>query len=122
MIAGAMRSAKRNQFALELFNNINELEVYPARLLLMLEQYDLAKDAQQKEKAGKAVSDYAAGFNDIRKKYESVSTRSRTLHNPSDYLPDQNHHAHLANGTNTSDWMYVYELAMNEKIGQTFNR
>jgi hypothetical protein len=29
---------------------------------------------------------------------------------------DQNHHHHLANGTLNNDWMYVYELALNEKI------
>jgi hypothetical protein len=122
MIDRAMSVAKRNQYALQLFGSINELEMYPAQLLLLIEKYDLAKDPQQKEKAKKAIGDYAAGFDNIRKKYESIFKRSRVLHNPSDYLPDQNHHAHLANGTNTSDWMYVYELAMNEKIRQCFNR
>jgi hypothetical protein len=121
-IADAMSVAKRNEYALQLFNNINELEMYPAQLLLLIEKYDLEKDPQQKDQAKKAVAEYAAAFDKIRKNYEDVSTRSRTLQNPSDYLPDQNHHAHLANGTNTSDWMYVYELAMNEKIKQSFNR
>ncbi len=36
--------------------------------------------------------------------------------NPAEYILDQNQHHHLANGTNNSDWMYVYELAMNLKI------
>jgi hexosaminidase len=31
---------------------------------------------------------------------------------------DQNHHEHLANGTKNDDWMFVYELAMNKKIGE----
>jgi hypothetical protein len=31
--------------------------------------------------------------------------------------PNQNQHRNtLANGTNNSDWMYFYELAMNKKI------
>ena len=38
------------------------------------------------------------------------------LINPPDYVTDQNQHHHLANGTNNSDWMFVYELAMNKKI------
>jgi hypothetical protein len=29
---------------------------------------------------------------------------------------DANQHVHLANAMNTSDWMYVYELAMNAKL------
>ena len=29
---------------------------------------------------------------------------------------DFDKHQHLANGTVNSDWMYVYELAMNAKI------
>ncbi len=47
---------------------------------------------------------------------------TRILNNPADYIPDQNHHAHLANGTINNDWMYVYELAMNQKINKLVDR
>ena len=48
--------------------------------------------------------------------FENVFSMTRILNNPADYILDQNVHEHLANGSNRSDWMYVYELAMNSKI------
>ena len=42
--------------------------------------------------------------------------RRRILNNPDDYRLDQNVHHHLANASNKSDWMHVFELAMNKKI------
>ena len=36
--------------------------------------------------------------------------------NPPGYQLDSNFHHHLANGTNTTDWMFIYEIAMNKKI------
>ena len=35
---------------------------------------------------------------------------------PAGYMLDQNVHEHLANGDNSSDWMFIYELAMIKKI------
>jgi hypothetical protein len=87
---------------------------------LKLEKYDKAKSPSEKKQAAHEVKAYAESFADIRKSYEDISTRTRVLHNPSDYLADQNHHHHLANGTNNSDWMYVYELALNKTIEKKF--
>jgi len=115
-LAKAMSVAKRNRHAREYFNHLNERQIYPANLLLKLEKYDRSASAQQRKNAAKEVLAYVDQFPSIRKKFEDVFTRTRVLENPSDYLMDQNHHAHLANGTRTSDWMYVYELAINEKI------
>jgi hexosaminidase len=41
---------------------------------------------------------------------------TRSLNKPDDYLPDKNFHRHLANGTIGTDWMFVYELAINKAI------
>jgi hypothetical protein len=119
-IAMAMSLAKRNKYSLQVLDQINELQVYPSELLVRLEKYDRAQAGAQKKSAAAAVKNYARTFSAIRKNYENVFTRTRVLHNPKDYLMDQNHHAHLANGTKNSDWMYVYELAMNEKINKSF--
>lgn len=119
-ISKALQLAKRNKFALEIFKQMNELQIYPSELLLRLEKYDRARTASQKNEAAKVVRSYAETFSVIREKYENVVTRSRILHNPPDYLLDQNHHAHLANGTINSDWMYVYELAINDSIRKRF--
>lgn len=119
-IAKALGLAKRNKYSLQIFDQVNELQVYPSELLVRLEKFDRAEAGAQKKSAAAAVKSYANSFSVIRKNYENIFTRSRVLHNPQDYLMDQNHHAHLANGTKNSDWMYVYELAMNEKIKESF--
>ena len=62
------------------------------------------------------IKKHVDDFNLLRQRYENVFTQTRILRNPDGYLLDENQHQHLANA-NSSDWMYVYELAMNEKIG-----
>lgn len=118
-INSALQVAVRNKYALEIFQQLNELQVYPARLLLKLEQYDKAKSGG-KSNAAKEVREYVQSFDTLRKSYENLTTRTRVLHNPDDYVPDQNHHHHLANGTNNSDWMYVYELEVNKSVREKF--
>ena len=109
------RLALRNTYSLALMHEINELQIYPAQLLLLLEKYDKTPEARKpmvREEIKKHVDD----FNLLRQRYENVFTQTRILRNPDGYLLDENQHQHLANA-NSSDWMYVYELAMNEKIG-----
>lgn len=115
----ALQNAKRNKYALEIFKQLNELQVYPAHLLLKLNAYDNAT-GDARNKAGKDVLAYSNSFKALRQSYEQVASRTRILQNPDDYISDQNHHHHLANGTNTSDWMYVYELALNDSIQKKF--
>jgi hypothetical protein len=119
-IARALQAANRNKYALQIFSQLNELQVYPAKLLLKLAEYDKATGAE-KQKAAKEVTSYVSSFDNIRANYENLTTRTRVLHNPDDYVADQNHHHHLANGTNNSDWMYVYELALNDAIRKKFS-
>ena len=112
-IAKATQLARQNELSLHLMNQMNELQIYPAKLLLLLEKYNNGSD----KSAGKdAIKNYVSNFNVIRNSYEQVFSKTRIIENPSGYILDQNQHHHLANGTNTSDWMYVYELAMNSKI------
>jgi hexosaminidase len=120
-ISKALSLAQRNKYALQVFGQLNELQRYPAELLVRLEKYDNAKSAEQKKAAAAEVRTYADNFSAVRKNYEDVITKTRVLHNPQDYLLDENHHHHLANGTISSDWMYVYELALNNSIKKAFN-
>ncbi len=110
-----MGLARRNGYALSVMNQINELQVYPADLLLLLQQYDNAPPEKKKTLEAQ-VRDLAAGFQQIRMNFEKVYSETRILGNPEGYQPDSNFHEHLANGTSNTDWMYVYELAMNKKI------
>ncbi|QMU31058.1 beta-N-acetylhexosaminidase [Adhaeribacter radiodurans] len=112
----AEQAAIRNQYNLAVMQQINELQIYPAKLLLLLAQYDKVKPGKQKQAAGQQIREYVATFPEVRKHFEEVFSKTRFLENPDDYQLDENHHHHLANGTNNSDWMYVYELEINKTI------
>lgn len=117
-IEKAQQVATRNHYSLALMNAINDLQIYPAQLLLKLSAYDEAATAQGRKEKQQQVQQLANSFAERRKQFEEVFSATRILSNPADYIIDQNGHHHLANGTLNSDWMYVYELAMNKKIGE----
>jgi hexosaminidase len=114
-LAKATQMARQNEYSLQLMNQINELQIYPARLLVLLEKYDNASGSD-KAAAKNEIGKFADNFKAIRNNYEQVFSKTRIIENPEGYILDQNQHHHLANGTNNSDWMYVYELAMNSRI------
>lgn len=114
-LATAQEVTRRNQYALSLFNVINQLQIYSSDLLLQLQQYDEASSKEQTAKAlqlKKTVED----FNLIRARFEEAYGKTRIMGNPKEYQLDSNFHHHLANGTNTTDWIFIYEIAMNRKI------
>jgi hypothetical protein len=115
-IQKAQQAATRNHYSLALLSAINELQIYPAQLLLLLSAYDEASSAQSKKENKEKVLQLVSNFAERRKQFEDVFSATRFLSNPADYIMDQNGHHHLANGTRNSDWMYVFELAMNKKI------
>lgn len=110
-----------NHYALSVLNAINELQVYPARLMLLLAAFDSAP-GDQKKQAGTAIRNYMDSFPAIRNGLEAVYSRTRILGNPEGYIQDQNYHHHLANGTVNNDWMFVYELAINKKLTEWLDR
>lgn len=120
-IENALQLAKRNHYSLRLFGQLNELQIYPSHLLLLLEKYDKIISPSKKKIFRQQLEEYVSGFSQKRQQFEEVFSQTRVLNNPPDYLLDQNHHAHLANGTINSDWMYVYELAMNDHIKKWLN-
>lgn len=116
-IAKAEQVARRNWYALSLMKQMNELQVYPAKLLLLLASYDKETSVPGKQTALKKVQDFVAGFKQIRNNYETVFFKTR-IANPPDYQLDSNGHRHLAAGTVNSDWMHYYEIAINDKINK----
>jgi hexosaminidase len=112
-----MAASRRNEYTIEVMNQINELQVYPANLLLLLEKLDQA-DKSNKKKVSQELTAFVNGFKTLRTKFEEVYGKTRIMGNPEGYQLDSNFHDHLANGTNNTDWMYMYELPMNEKIMQ----
>lgn len=58
----------------------------------------------------------AEAFPAIRARFEEAYGKTRIMGNPPGYQLDSNFHHHLANGTNSTDWIFIYEIAMNKKI------
>ena len=107
--------ARRNFYNLQLMSAINELQVYPSQLLLLLHQYDNAGMADEvKYKA--AIRKQVEAFSTYRRNYEAVLSQTRFLFNPPGYILDQNNDTMLANGTNNSDWMHIMEIGFNDTI------
>jgi hypothetical protein len=114
-ISKATQLSRRNQYSLAVFNQINELQAYPSKVLLLLQKYDQASQANKKT-AMEEIRKQVNNFSELRKAFENVYSETRMLNNPEGYIQDQNHHHHLANGTNNSDWMFVYEQEINKKL------
>lgn len=114
-IEKSIRASNRNRYSLSLMNQINELQIYPAKLLLLLNAYDQSTFEKKKEQIIQ-IHKYVNYFADIRKNFERVFSETRILSNPDDYQLDSNYHRHSANATVNSDWMYLFELAMNQEI------
>ncbi len=114
-LAGAAALTRRNSYSLEVFNQINELQVYSSKLLILLGQYDTAP-VQGKKEVALAIKKFVADFAELRVHFEKIYSQTRLLGNPAGYQLDSNFHHHLANGTNNTDWMFMCELAMNRKI------
>ncbi|MBD1422029.1 glycoside hydrolase family 20 zincin-like fold domain-containing protein [Sphingobacterium chuzhouense] len=108
--------ATRNQFTLAVFNQINDLHVFPALLLVALEKYDRAKNDAGRLLAIKEIENLLDRYDHIRAAFSEVFYEVRFRGNPDDYILDTNFHHHLANGTKNDDWMHVYELEFLFKI------
>ena len=89
---------------------------YPVRLLMALENYDKANGEDERAASLRQIKKVCSYFKEMRAELESVYSQTRFMSNPEGYIADQNHHRHLAAMTNNSDWLYLYELPMVEKI------
>jgi len=117
-IAEALILARRNKYNLEVFAQVNELQAYSSKLLILLKQYDEATTANDKNLLLGKIDAYEKQFPVIRSRLENVFGRTRIMARPPGYKLDSNLHEHLANSTYNTDWMYWYELAMNRKVSE----
>ncbi|MDR1497563.1 MAG: beta-N-acetylhexosaminidase [Puniceicoccales bacterium] len=116
-ITYAQAKARRNRFTLEVYAVTNEFFAFAPRILLALEKYDSAAvGSDEKRTALKEVVAISEDFENIRKKVESVYSKTRYANNPPSYMLDQNRHSHIAATTNNSDWFFVSETAFVSKI------
>jgi hypothetical protein len=118
-IKNAQLIAVRNRYSLELMRAINELQVFPSKLILLLADYDGLKSGRKKS-TEKKLAVYLDSFKKLRADFERVFSVTRILNNPPGYLLDENVHEHLANFRNDAGWMHVYELEMINKTREHF--
>lgn len=117
-----MVAARRNYFSLQLLNAMNELQAYSPKLLLLLGKYDLATAVAEKAAYNRQISQLLNEFQGYRDQYEKLFSATRFLSNPPGFILDQNNDPMLANGTNNSDWMYVVEMEMNQRVQHWLNK
>ena len=115
-IKTAKQEALRNRYTLDIYEQTNHLLNYPVRLLLALADYDAASDVTARQQALQEIKSVCAYFPLMRKAFVSVYSETRFMENPGGYIEDMNHHNHLAARTQNSDWWFLYEQPMTEKV------
>ena len=61
-------------------------------------------------------------FDVMRNNLELVYSQTRFMKQPEGFISDHNHHNHLSAKTNSSDWLYYYELPMIKKVKHWLNQ
>ena len=115
-IRTAEAEALRNRYTLQVYEQTNNLQNYPVRLILALNAYDTAKDDAARKAALEKVAEVCRYFDVMRSNLESVYAETRFMEQPEGFIPDMNHHNHLASKTNNSNWWYYYEIPMVKKV------
>lgn len=113
MIALIRSNNVRNDYTLDVYEQVNELVNYSAELLITLGEYDESPDHD-----ADALPLLISDFENLRSEFEEVYSQTRVLTKPDGYILDQDHHRHSANQTLSFDWQFVAELAMLEQISQ----
>ena len=85
-------------------------------MILALNAYDTAKDEAGRSKALEEITHVCDELDTVRSGLEKVYSETRFMEQPEGYIADLNHHNHLASKTNNSDWWFLYEIPMVEKV------
>lgn len=115
-LAEAKAEALRNRYTLNVYEQNNNLQNFPVKLLLALYHYDQAKDDQQLKQAAMQLKDICHSLPHLQKSLEEVYSETRFMEQPEGYVEDMNHHNHLSVKSLNSDWIFLYELPMVTKI------
>lgn len=109
-VSAAERNALRNRYTLKVYEQTNNLQNYPVRLILALNEYDTAKDEAGRKAALVKIREVCDYFKVMRENLESVYSETRFMQQPEGFIADMNHHNHLSSKTDNSDWLYLYEI------------
>ena len=104
----------KNQYTLEIYNQVNQLTKFSSELILKFENVDKSGDL-------KHLNGIVEEFDKMRSNFENVYSKTRIINKPDDYILDQDHHHHPANQTINFDWQFLTEIMLLEKIKKTYN-
>ncbi len=108
-LALAEKRALRNRYTLDIYDCTNDMLYFPSKLVLALEKYDRASDKRQ---ALVELSDVCTYFYEMKKEALDTYSQTRFMENPDGFVAGNSHHMHLAARTNSSDWVFWFELPM----------
>lgn len=115
-IEQALNEALRNRYTLRIYEQLNQLQHYPVRLLLALAAYDTAQDAATRQTAREQIAQTCLDFDALRSELEAVYSETRFMTQPEGFIADHNHHNHLAAKSNDNSWLFYYERPMVQKV------
>jgi hexosaminidase len=115
-IQEAKKSALRNNYQLEVYEQVAQAVQFSNRAILTLAELD-EPSGEKREVAKSKLQQMEAEWASIQSKVEEVYGKTRQLNKPADYILDQDHHVHLANqALKFSDWQFYVEGLFLEKV------
>ena len=100
----------RNNYALDVYEQVAKLAKFSYDALLTLESFD------KEEISIEEVLKLNQKFFDLRLEFEEVYSKTRNINKDNSYFLDQDHHNHTANQSLNMDWQFIAELKLFEKI------
>ena len=113
--------AARNQYRLEVYEQVLKLVRFSGQAIFDLQTYDIAMEGKEKQEALVRLQKLSEEFIDLRANFEKVYGQTRILTKPEGYLLDQDHHFHLANQSLNFDWQFWSEIYFLEKLEKEIN-
>jgi hypothetical protein len=115
-IQSAKKSALRNTYQLEVYEQVAQVVQFSNRAILTLAEYD-EPSGEKRTQAQAKLAGMEEEWASIQSKVEEVYGKTRQLNKPVDYILDQDHHVHLANqALKFSDWQFYVEGLFLEKV------
>ncbi len=100
----------RNNYTLEIYEQVTKLAKFSYDALLTLESFD------KEEKSIEEVLKLNQKFSDLRAEFEEIYSKTRNINKSKSYFLDQDGHNHTANQSLNMDWQFIAELKLFEKI------
>ena len=120
ILIGSKSKAIRNNYTLDIYEQVNEIVRFSPEVLLALKDYDNAQTEQEEKEIIIRIKQFPEKFRKLRLKAEQVYANTRILSKPKDYILDQDHHNHLANQSISFDWQFFAEELFISKLEKVF--